>query len=258
MRNCILWHNRAVGVYDEKAQIEIGYGDIVTSYNCIENSSGTFGGIGNIGNDPCFAELGYWDSNGTLGDVSDDSWIDGDYHLKSQSGRWAPKTRTWVKDDITSPCVDAGDPSSPIGLEPFPNGGRINMGAYGGTAEASKSYFGEPICETIVAGDINGDCKVDFSDLAFMAIHWLDHQIGQASNPNPPDGAIDVSTRFYGVLEWDAGANAISYDVFLGTDRTAVADASTDSTTYYGNQLNTKYGGWGLFKPSTTYYWRID
>ena len=33
---------------------------------------------------------------------------------------------------------------TPIGREPFTNGGIINMGAYGGTAEASKSYFGEP------------------------------------------------------------------------------------------------------------------
>ena len=41
---------------------------------------------------------------------------------------------------------------SPIGLEPFPNGGFVNMGAYGGTPEASKSYFGGPGCETIVAG----------------------------------------------------------------------------------------------------------
>ncbi|GAF77473.1 unnamed protein product, partial [marine sediment metagenome] len=61
----------------------------------------------------------------------------------------------------------------PIGLEPFPNGGRGNMGAYGGTAEASKSYFGEPLCETIVAGDINGDCKVNFLDFRLMALHWL-------------------------------------------------------------------------------------
>jgi len=44
-----------------------------------------------------------------------------------------------VIDGITSPCIDAGDPSSPVEDEPEPNGGRINMGAYGGTAEASKS-----------------------------------------------------------------------------------------------------------------------
>lgn len=53
-------------------------------------------------------------------------------------------------------------------------GGIVNMGAYGGTAEASKSYFGEPVCETIVAGDINGDCKVDSADFAIMAAHWLE------------------------------------------------------------------------------------
>ena len=45
---------------------------------------------------------------------------------------------------------------------------------YGGTVEASKSYFGEPVCETIVAGDINGDCIVNFKDFAFTAFHWLE------------------------------------------------------------------------------------
>ena len=48
------------------------------------------------------------------------------------------------------------------------------MGAYGGTAEASKSYFGAPVCETIVAGDVNGDCGVDFADFEIMALHWLE------------------------------------------------------------------------------------
>ncbi len=76
-------------------------------------------------------------------------------------------------DEVTSPCIDAGDPMSPIGLEPFPNGGIINMGAYGGTSEASKSYFGKPVCETIVAGDINGDCEINFKDFWFIALHWL-------------------------------------------------------------------------------------
>jgi hypothetical protein len=57
------------------------------------------------------------------------------------------------------------------------------MGAYGGTAEASKSYFGQPVCETIVAGDINGDCKVNFTDFALMALHWLEDR--RPYNPNP-------------------------------------------------------------------------
>ena len=97
----------------------------------------------------------------------------GDYHLKSQAGRWDPNSQAWVRDDVTSPCIDAGDMSSPIGYEPFPNGGMINMGAYGGTAQASKSYFGLPLCETIVAGDVNGDCIIDFKDFTLMALHWL-------------------------------------------------------------------------------------
>jgi len=97
-----------------------------------------------------------------------------DYHLKSQGGRWDRNHRNWVIEDVTSPCVDAGDPSSWIGDEPFPNGGRINMGAYGGTAEASKSYFGQLACNAVVPGDINGDCRVDMRDLALMAVHWLE------------------------------------------------------------------------------------
>jgi len=96
----------------------------------------------------------------------------GDYRLKSQAGRWDPAAGTWLQDGATSPCIDAGDPMSPIGREPFPNGGFVNLGAYGGTAEASKSWFGGPVCETIIAGDINGDCKVDFADLSILVLHW--------------------------------------------------------------------------------------
>jgi len=38
-----------------------------------------------------------------------------------------------------SPCIDAGDPASDYSLEPQPNGGRINMGAYGNTIYAETS-----------------------------------------------------------------------------------------------------------------------
>jgi len=139
-------------------------------------------GPGNIDVDPCFADSGRWEPDPNSPPPSNRKgggggqrfiWINGDYHLKSQAGRWDLVSENWVKDDVTSPCIDAGDPNSPVGDEPFPNGGRINMGAYGGTAEASKSYFGEPVCETMIPGDINGDCKVDFKDLAILAQHWL-------------------------------------------------------------------------------------
>jgi len=75
-------------------------------------------------------------------------WIDGDYYLKSQAGRYDPESGSWsctesgagwVIDDVTSPCIDTGDPNNFVGDEPEPNGGIINMGAYGGTTESSKS-----------------------------------------------------------------------------------------------------------------------
>jgi hypothetical protein len=96
-------------------------------------------GVGNIDTDPLFARADYWDPNGTPADANDDFWVAGDYHLKSQAGRWDPELQQWVADDITSPCIDAGNDSAEWTNEPQPNGGRINMGAYGGTAEASMS-----------------------------------------------------------------------------------------------------------------------
>jgi hypothetical protein len=131
--------------------------DISSIAVAYSNVQGSWPGEGNINVDPLFADA---DNN--------------DYHLKSQGGRWDRANDTWTTDDVISPCIDAGDPNSPIGQEPFPNGGRINMGAYGGTVEASKSYFGEAPCERIIAGDINGDCRVDFVDLGILADHWLE------------------------------------------------------------------------------------
>ena len=80
-------------------------------------------GTGCIAKDPCFADA-----------------ASGDFHLKSAAGRW--NGTTWVKDTVTSPCIDAGKTSAAYANEPTPNGNRANMGAYGNTAEASKSTSG--------------------------------------------------------------------------------------------------------------------
>ncbi len=165
IENCIIYHNSSgqVGV-GSGATVNILYSDVQDGLEGIyldEERTANWG-AGNIDADPCFARVGDW-----FGDPN------GDYHLKSQAGRWDPNSKSWVQDAVTSPCIDAGNPGSPLGFEPFPNGGVINMGAYGGTAEASKSYFGLPVCTTVVAGDINGDCMVNFKDFALMALHWL-------------------------------------------------------------------------------------
>ncbi len=100
---------------------------------------GGWPGQGNIDADPLFFQVGFWDRNETPEDVSDDSWVRGDYHLQSQAGRWDPISLSWVQDAVTSPCIDSGNPDSDCTAELLPNGGRINMGAYGGTPQASMS-----------------------------------------------------------------------------------------------------------------------
>jgi hypothetical protein len=93
-----------------------------------------------------------------------------DFHLKSVAGRWNPDTQSWVNDVVTSPCIDAGNPGCPLGDEPNDtNNVRINMGAYGGTGEASKS----PEKWAILA-DLTNDQIVDFNDLKVFVDYWLD------------------------------------------------------------------------------------
>ncbi len=43
-----------------------------------------------------------------------------------------------------SPCIDAGDPLSPYENEPLPNGGRINIGAYGNSPYAAVTIEQQP------------------------------------------------------------------------------------------------------------------
>ena len=132
--NSILWKN-GNGMFNQLgAKVNITYSNI----------PGNWEGEGNIDADPLFANPGYWadvnDPN-IIAEANDPNavWVDGDYHLKSQAGRYDPNSGDWVIDDVTSPCIDTGDPNTPVGEEPEPNGGIVNMGAYGGTIQASKS-----------------------------------------------------------------------------------------------------------------------
>jgi hypothetical protein len=109
--------------------------------------TGVWPGLGTIDDDPLFARHGYWadpeDPNTTMKPSDPRAvWVAGDYHLRSQVGRWDVKVGTWIVDEVTSPCIDAGDPARPVGYESIPNGEIVNLGAYGGTAQASRSDVG--------------------------------------------------------------------------------------------------------------------
>jgi predicted outer membrane repeat protein len=151
MENCIVWDRsgsiapstdgyRSPPAYEERQP------DVTVRYCDMEAA---WPGEGNIATNPCFAAPGHWVDAANpkitvYASHANAAWVEGDYHLKSQAGRWDPNTQSWVLDEVTSPCIDAGDPNSSVGEEPEPNGGRVNMGAYGGTAEASKSYLNKP------------------------------------------------------------------------------------------------------------------
>jgi parallel beta-helix repeat protein len=144
--NCIIWNcPRPVTLTDSPNDDAEDRGSHVTiEYSNIEggregvSTSGRFStlawGPGNMNIEPLFADPAA-----------------GDFHLKSETGRWDPNTQTWVKDNLSSPCIDAGDPNSDWACEIWPHGEHINMGAYGGTKEASMSIMPQTMSLPLVA-----------------------------------------------------------------------------------------------------------
>lgn len=140
LTNSIVWGNWPRQI------LVTGTGTPVITYTDFQ---GGWSGTGVIDADPLFVRAGYWldpDDPEMTPEPSDPCtvWMEGDYHLRSQAGRRHLDTPGWQFDNMTSPCIDAGNPDSPVAHEPPANGGRINIGAYGGTAEASKSPSGLP------------------------------------------------------------------------------------------------------------------
>jgi len=138
--NSIFWGNTPA---------QIRSTDVVRPLVSYCNVAGGWPGAGNLSDDPLFALAGHWADRFDLTtmvkpDNRDAVWVMGDYHLQAQVGRGDPEARRWQQDRTMSPCIDAGDPTPPTGREPSPHGGIINLGAYGGTAEAGKSASGSP------------------------------------------------------------------------------------------------------------------
>ncbi|MHC4160308.1 MAG: LamG domain-containing protein, partial [Planctomycetota bacterium] len=120
-----------------------------------------------------------------------------DYHLKSSGWRWDSEQQEWDFDRVTSQCIDAGNPGSPLGEELLsvpddPNNEwgeniRINMGAYGGTAEASM-----PPYDWSILADLTNDGAVDFVDFTCMAAVYTD-QNDQPAGDLDRDNDVDMA-----------------------------------------------------------------
>jgi len=228
LTNCILWGDTPDEIYVSNTTSVVTY--------C--NVQGGWAGDGNnINVDPCFV-----DPN------------NGDYHLKSASGRWKPSIYIeldptgdgfidlsdfatfanywqqgsflpadldnsglvdcndlkllldnylaryalgdWVFDSVNSPCIDTGDPASDLITELWPHGNRINMGAYGGTPQASMS-----LSTVGNKADLNNDGSVNSEDLALFVEMWLVDDLFLPENINRKD-SVNISDWAEFASQW--------------------------------------------------------
>ena len=147
--SCILWGDSGW---------VLSTSDATVTYS---NVKGGYPGIGNIDIDPCFVDPGHWeDPFNTPGDLTDDVWVEGDYHLL-----------------YNSPCINAGDPCFvPDPCDVDMDGelrvrlGRVDMGA--DEAGSNPADFDE-----------NG--LVEFGDFSTLAAAYM-------SDPARPIGTPPV------------------------------------------------------------------
>lgn len=182
LTNCILWDGGDEIWNDDGSTITITYSDV----------EGSWAGLGNIDADPCFYDP-----------------CNGDYHLMSEGWRWnevVAHGSHWKGDYLTSPCIDAGNPGSPLRDElltipddPNHDWGvnvRINMGAFGGTDQASM-----PPYYWALLGDLTNDGIVDYEDLGWQMADWLTSASEQPGDLNR-DGIVNIIDYAMLTEEW--------------------------------------------------------
>jgi hypothetical protein len=200
LTNCIVYYGTPL-IVREGGTLNLSYCDIEGGREAIFDTGIVNWGPGNIDVAPCFAGRG-------------DELTAGDYHLNSQAGRWDGESGRWVRDEGTSACIDAGAPQSDWTAELWPHGRRINLGAYGGTPEASMSLSA---LGSIV--DLVPDGLVNARDLLVLTRKWLVKDTLLAADVNR-DGV--TSLRDFAVLarSWhaDVGSVAVPFELTLGEE----------------------------------------
>ncbi|MCP4710593.1 MAG: hypothetical protein GY869_18370 [Planctomycetes bacterium] len=222
LSHCILWDN--IALYSTSKEIRnfhqskpvISYCDIAgCGFSGVDwNLAYGIDDGGNIDEDPYYVDPGYRDPNGTLDNPNDDIWVEGDYHLKSAGWRWDSVRGIWDYDEVTSLCIDAGNPGTPLSDEllsvPVDPGNvwgenvRINMGAYGGTVEASMGPVGWGLL-----ADLNNDGVVNLVDYGYQARGWLKSAGETVAVPGMEqpgdldrDGVVGLSDLWRFTVDW--------------------------------------------------------
>jgi hypothetical protein len=86
---------------------------------------------------------------------------------------------------------------------------------------------------------------------------WSFTTPGAVGNSQPANGAADV--QMTATLSWTPADNAASHELYFGTDRDAVNNATTASTEYVGTKaLGSESYDPGKLALYADYYWRVD
>ncbi|RLD85853.1 MAG: hypothetical protein DRJ02_09630, partial [Bacteroidetes bacterium] len=190
-----------------------------------------------------------FDYNGTVGNTgpmgandvnSDPKFVgSGDYHIFSTNGSyhggtWPPLTAsggTWTNDASDSPGLDSGNPSDDYSNEPQ-SGGRINQGAYGNTAQASKSGTctypstqASAFTSTAAVQSINIGWTRGNGDAVLVVA-----RDGSAVNQDPSDGTTYTANAAFGSGTQIGTGNYVVYD---GTGTSVNITGLTSGNTYH-------------------------
>ncbi len=217
IQNCIIYANgdpddpntSQIGIADG-GTLNISYSNVEGGLTGIYNDGDVNWGPGNIDTDPCFVRLGYWDWGAWPCEL-----FEGDYHLMSEAWRWDANVGRWTYDYVTSRSIDAGNPGSPLGGELMsvpadPNNEwgtnlRTNMGAYGGTAEASMAPHGWALL-----ADLNNDGITNRLDLKALVEDWLRSESGLPADLSR-DGLVNGIDFSLMAGEWEQTANWLQF-----------------------------------------------
>jgi len=187
LKNCILSENRPNHIANEEGLA------LVMTYS---NVQGGWSGEGNIDADPCLADPGHWDPNGTAGDANDDFWVEGDYHLLA-----------------SSPCINAGDPNFVAGANDVDMDGeaRVMLGRVDMGADEFNPVEAEFVVvrrERVERSVFEYECEVVVRNVSIFPIEEISLELAEVSDNMT---AIDPNVGF-DASEVAAGGSASGLD----------------------------------------------
>ncbi|MCX7420941.1 MAG: right-handed parallel beta-helix repeat-containing protein [Planctomycetia bacterium] len=174
-----------------------------------------------IGGDPLFLNINGPD--GVLGfdyGVGVDRGADDDFRLRAGA-----------------PAIDRGDPTSNFSTEPLPNGGRIDIGAYGNTAEATRSAV-----VAVFVGETDGSTDVaEAGNLDSYSVVLTSPPTADVVVTLHPDSQLTVSlaTLTFTAANWNVAQSV----TVRAVDDTVRQGDRTRSITHTASSTDSRYNG---------------